>query len=123
MPSSTSQNNESSTKTVSLGNQTRSQIEQGGQTKMSNRIKKIAAKKEAVIAQSSIDSTATSNKEYDNLLANTSLGGRALQKQSRHDYIAKKANVSARRGMINSGLFNSKEITKNFSMGGFLVNS
>ena len=117
--SSTSQNNESSSKTVSLGNQTRAQIEKGGQTQMSNRIKKIAAKKEAVIAQSSIDSTNTSNKEYDKLMANTTYGGRALQKQSRHDYIAKKANVSARRGMVNSGLFNSKEITNNFSyMGG-----
>ena len=116
MPSSTSQNNESSTKTVSLGNQTRSQIEQGGQTKMSNRIEKIRAKKDAVKAQAAIDSTKKSNQEYDRIGGR--FGQRPFQKQSTHDNIAKKSNFEGQKTMYKSQLFNPDEVKKNFNRSG-----
>ena len=116
MPSSTSQNNESSTKTVSLGNQTRSQIEQGGQTKMSNRIEKIRAKKDAVKAQAAIDSTKKSNQEYDRIGGR--FGQRPFQKQSTHDNIAHKSNFEGQKTMYKSQLFNPDEVKKNFNRSG-----
>jgi hypothetical protein len=112
----TSQNNESSTKTVTLGNQTRAQIEKSGQTQMSNRIKKIAAQKEAALSKAAIDSTKASNQEYDRLLSFRA-GGKALQDQRHHDATARKANLRARGSMSSSGLFTREEIDKNFTSG------
>ena len=113
---STSQTNNTSIEKIKLGNQTRSQIEQGGQTKMSNRIEKIRAKKDAVKAQAAIDSTKKSNQEYDRIGGR--FGQRPFQKQSTHDNIAKKSNFEGQKTMYKSQLFNPDEVKKNFNRSG-----
>jgi len=110
---STSQTNNSSIEKIELGNQTRAQIETGGQTKISNRIEVIKAKKAATIAQAAIDSTKKSNQEYDRI--GKKFGQNQFQKQRTHDYIAKTANKAGQTTMAKSKLFTQDEIRGNFS--------
>ena len=110
---STSQTNNSSIEKIKLGNQTRAQIETGGQTKISNRIEVTKAKKAATIAQAAIDSTKKSNQEYDRI--GKAFGQNQFQKQRTHDYIANTANKAARTTMAQSKLFTQDQIRKNFS--------
>ena len=109
---STSQTNNTSSEKIEIGDKTRAQIEKGGQTKISNRIEAIRAKKDAVIAQAAIDSTKTSNKEYDRI--GKSFGDRTFQSQRTHDYIANTANKAGQLTMAKSRMFNSDQIKNNF---------